>query len=141
GQSLIDPHPFDVTDALNTFITKHRGYIETKGFHLETAVADESLIAKIDADSLQTILSNLVENAIKYSHKEKYIGIFLDTRDQHIRLRIEDHGVGMSREVQSNILDKIYRAEETLTAKTKDHGLGPSIVQNVAKLIRRMLCV
>src|SRR5699024_2454037 len=141
GQSLIDPHPFDVTEALNTFITKHRGYIETKGFHLETAVADESLIANIDADSLQTILSYLVENAIKYSHKEKYIGIFLDTRDQHIRLRIEDHGVGMSREVQSNIFDKFYRAEETLTAKTKGHGLGLSIVKNLVELNSGMVSV
>jgi signal transduction histidine kinase len=75
-----------------------------------------------------------VENAIKYSKDEKFVAIRLYSEDKNVILEVEDNGVGMTKKVTSQIFDKFYRAEDTLTAQTKGHGLGLSIVKNMVEL-------
>lgn len=134
GQSLIEPKPVNIDKLVQSYIQEHQSYIKNKGFTLEPSIADNMPMAMIDTDNFDTILTNLVENAIKYSQEEKYVGIFLDTHEGRVRLRVKDHGVGMSQNVMSHIFDKFYRAEDTLTAQTKGHGLGLSIVKNLVEL-------
>ena len=82
----------------------------------------------------KTILNNLIENAIKYSPKEKFLGISI-RQDQHtVVIEIEDHGLGIPRKYQKRIFDKFYRVEDSLTAETKCHGLGLSMVKNLTQL-------
>src|SRR5699024_10932512 len=124
----------NVSKALKQYNEQYPKYIKINVYQLETHISDLSLIGKIDPNNFGTILRNLVKNAIKYSGEEKYVGIFLKKAGQRICLRVVDHGIGMSKEVQSNIFEKFYRAEGTLTAKTKGHGLGLSIVKSLVDL-------
>ena len=133
-QSLIEPKPADLSKHVQSYLDEHREYIKNKGFTIREEVTDDIPPVMIDTNSFETILSNLVENAIKYSDDEKYLGISLQCDGEHVELRIEDHGIGMSKKSISNIFDKFYRAEDTLTAKTKGHGLGLSIVKNMVEL-------
>ncbi|NIT61378.1 MAG: sensor histidine kinase, partial [Aliifodinibius sp.] len=72
--------------------------------------------------------------AIKYSTNEKYLGIRVLSQNDHVKLCIEDHGIGIAEENLSNIFTKFFRVEDSLTAKTKGHGLGLSIVKNLVEL-------
>ena len=134
GQSLVEPKPVNLANPLRSYLREHRKYIEKKGFTIEISIEDNLPKAKVDADSFNTILSNLVENAVKYSTDEKFIAINLYSENKKVILEVKDHGVGMNSTVSSQIFDKFYRAEDTLTAKTKGHGLGLSIVKNLVKL-------
>lgn len=134
GQSLIEPKPVDLSKHVRSYLDEHREYIKNKGFAIREDITDDIPPVMIDPNSFETILSNLVENAIKYSDDEKYLGISLQCDGEHVELCIEDHGIGMSKKSISNIFDKFYRAEDTLTAKTKGHGLGLSIVKNMVEL-------
>ncbi|MDZ7681938.1 MAG: HAMP domain-containing sensor histidine kinase [Fodinibius sp.] len=136
GQSLIEPEPVDVRQRLLSYLDEHREYIQNKGFTIETTISDEQAVVMMDPNSFDTILSNLIENAVKYSNNEKYLSISLyqHSGDRTVELRIEDHGIGMSKKNISNIFDKFFRAEDTLTAQTKGHGLGLSIVKNLVEL-------
>ncbi len=88
----------------------------------------------LDEHSMDTILSNLINNAIKYSADDKFLGIYLSQRGKDVILKVEDHGVGMSKKSIKHIFEKFYRAEDTLTAQTKGYGLGLSIVKNLVEL-------
>lgn len=134
GKSLIDPQPSNVGALVTSYVDEHAKFIESKGFTLQTDIADDIPKVKVDPDSFETILSNLVENAIKYSDEEKYLGISLNADNDKVYLSIEDQGIGMSKKVISSIFDKFFRAEDSLTAKTKGHGLGLSIVKNLVDL-------
>lgn len=134
GQSLLEPKPVNLDQLIHTYIDEQKAYIQNRGFTLDTAIADNPPMAIVDIDSFDTILGNLVENAIKYSKDERYLGIFLEADKDSITLKVEDHGVGMPKKVISHIFDKFYRAEDTLTAQTKGHGLGLSIVKNLVEL-------
>ncbi|MGD8748069.1 MAG: HAMP domain-containing sensor histidine kinase [Balneolaceae bacterium] len=134
GQSLIEPAPESIGDLIKSYLDEHRRYIENKGFTLDLSIEEDLPTVMIDADSFETILSNLIENAMKYTRDEKYLGITLQANKKNIELEIVDHGVGMIKKDISHIFDKFYRAEDTLTAQTKGHGLGLSIVKNLVQL-------
>lgn len=134
GQSLIEPKPVDVSQHLYSYLDEHKEFIESKGFTVETDIDDDIPMVMVDTDSFDTILSNLVENAVKYSDDEKYLGISLNSNENNVELCVEDHGIGITKKDLSNIFDKFFRAEDSLTAKTKGHGLGLSIVKNLVEL-------
>ncbi|TYP92025.1 Signal transduction histidine kinase [Fodinibius salinus] len=134
GKSLIDPEPVDLSQAVNSYIEEHWDYINEKGFSLQTSIEDDTPMVMIDSGSFNTIITNLVENALKYSPNSKSIYIRLYSENGEVTLEVEDNGIGMTKKVKSQIFDKFYRAEDTLTAKTKGHGLGLSIVKNLVEL-------
>lgn len=134
GQSLIEPKPVDISKRIYGYLDEHQKYIEDKKFTVETDISSNIPLIMIDTTSFDMILSNLVENAIKYSNDEKYLGIQLKRNNSNVELCIKDHGVGILQQDLSNIFDKFYRAEDSLTAKTKGHGLGLSIVKNLVEL-------
>lgn len=132
GQALIDRTPQDLKTIVDTYLNENREFIRAKGFKIEYETEDEidfKILA--DSDSLETILNNLVENAVKYSSEKKKIIINLFEDDSLIKLTVRDHGVGIKNSELKNIFKKFYRVEETLVAKTKGHGLGLSIVRNL----------
>lgn len=133
GQALIEPKPLDLSELVRSYLNEHGRFIENKGFSLRISIDDVPMVM-VDPTSFDTILNNLVDNAIKYSADEKYLGISLSSTQQNVKLSIEDHGIGMTKKNISHIFDKFFRAEDTLTAKTKGYGLGLSIVKNLIKL-------
>lgn len=133
NQSLIEPKPVYLNNLLQKYIDEHADYIEEKGFTLETSIDDDLDRVMIDTDSFETIIGNLLENAIKYSRDQKYIGISLKQNESDIILKVKDHGMGIPKKSMKHIFEKFYRAEDVLTANTKGHGLGLSIVKNLVE--------
>lgn len=133
NQSLIELQPAHLNTQLQKYIDEHAEYIKEKGFTLETDISDDMDLVMIDTDSFETIIGNLMENAIKYSGDEKYIGISLEQEGAEVVLRVKDHGMGIPKKSMKHIFEKFYRAEDVLTANTKGHGLGLSIVKNLVE--------
>ena len=74
------------------------------------------------------MVSNILSNAIKYSHTNSSIDIAL----YNDGLSIKDYGIGIKKEDLKNIFDRFYRADE---ARTRDgFGLGLSMVQNIVQI-------
>ncbi|MDX1618343.1 MAG: HAMP domain-containing sensor histidine kinase [Balneolaceae bacterium] len=134
GQSLIEPRPVQLEELLEDYMETHLSYIHNNGFTLETSIEKPLPPVMIDEDHFETILGNLIENALKYSQNEKYLAVNLYRADDDIRLEIMDHGVGIPKKSRTQIFEKFYRVEDSLTAHTKGHGLGLSIVKNLVEL-------
>lgn len=132
GQSLVNRTPQNLKTLIDTYLEENKEFIHEKGFDLEydteNAINFEILA---DSDSIETILNNLIENAIKYSSNKKKIIIKLFEDESRIKLTVRDHGLGIQKSELKNIFKKFYRVEESLVAKTKGHGLGLSIVRNL----------
>lgn len=86
-----------------------------------------------DAEEIQSVFMNLIDNAIKYSDKSKvYINIKRADR-QVIEIRIKDSGVGIPPSELKRIFRRFYRVPSRLTQKTKGTGLGLFIVKSIVK--------
>jgi len=134
GESLVEPQPTDIGNVVKSYLKKHQKFFRDKDVTLDIDIDKNLPAVNIDRNSLETILSNLIDNAIKYSTDEKYLGIHVFKQNDHIKISVEDHGVGIAKKNLSNIFTKFFRVEDSLTAKTKGHGLGLSIVKNLVEL-------
>ncbi len=93
----------------------------------------ESVEINANLQLINTIISNIIDNAIKYSLDNTTISISL-YRDEKIYLIVEDEGIGIAKDDLENIMNRFYRVDESRNKKIKGFGLGLSIVKNSIEL-------
>ena len=77
-----------------------------------------------DSLLLELLVSNLVENAFKYSPREGLVSIVLEQKGRHVLLSVKDQGPGIPDEEKKRIFGKFYRSGQESTRRTKGTGLG-----------------
>lgn len=84
----------------------------------------ESLLALADEKMVEIILSNLLENALKYSPPGSLITVKVEAEGDEVKVSVKDEGEGIPIPLQKKIFEKFYRIETKETAKTSGLGLG-----------------
>ncbi|MFL5809439.1 MAG: sensor histidine kinase [Flavisolibacter sp.] len=115
-----------VHDVVSHFSSR---YPERK---LESHIEDD---IDINGDPLllKLLLSNLLENANKYSPKEKPVAIDLIEKNGAITMTIKDEGPGISMDERKNVFKKFYRVGNEQTRRTKGTGLGLYLCKKIAE--------
>lgn len=90
----------------------------------------------VDADQikLSQVIYNLVNNAINYTGDDKYVKISQTVKDGFVRIEVEDHGNGITKDELSAIWDRYYRSESNHARAPVGSGLGLSIVKKILEL-------
>ena len=129
--SQFSKHPVNIGEvirevehsALNTFGTQHR---------IECNVPDE-LLALADETALSLVLSNLMENACKYSEPMSRVTVEAYHSDDEVVITVSDEGQGIPAEEKPHVFDKFYRIGEEQVRKTKGSGLGLYITKLIVR--------
>ncbi len=95
---------------------------------------DSEILLNADTSGMISIITNLLENAIKYSPERSEITISLTEENKIVSLSIADTGEGIPDEEKENIFVKFYRIGNENTRKKKGTGLGLFIVKNLVLL-------
>ena len=123
----------DIANLVRNTIDSYRYQIEQQGFALEEAIDDGVPPVKVDREAIARALVNLVNNALKYSQDEKYLGVKLYRENGAVKLEVADKGIGIARRDQGKIFEKFYRAGDPLVHNTKGSGLGLSLVRHITE--------
>jgi signal transduction histidine kinase len=123
--------PTDVSRILQEVVDAYRFQIEQQGFTLDVKIAEDLPEVRADKEALSQAVLNLVNNAIKYSLDDKYLGLELKRENGRVELSVSDRGIGIAQGEQRKIFDKFYRAEDSLVHETKGSGLGLSLVHHI----------
>jgi signal transduction histidine kinase len=87
-----------------------------------------------DPDEVRAAVSNLIDNAVKYSQKPVRVTVESDTVDgRFVHVRVKDQGVGIPKMELKRVFKRFYRVPGPLAARIKGTGLGLFIVRSVAK--------
>jgi two-component system, OmpR family, sensor histidine kinase SenX3 len=87
-----------------------------------------------DADELRAAVTNLLDNAVKYSHKEVQLSVEIAVLDnKQLSVRIGDRGIGIPAAQLKRIFKRFYRAPGRFMARVKGTGLGLFIVRSVVE--------
>jgi len=92
------------------------------------------VIIEADEMKLSSAISNLVDNAIKYTHSNGTVKIIVDADHQNAFISITDTGIGISEDDQSKIFDRFYRVDKTRDRETGGTGLGLAITYATVRL-------
>jgi two-component system phosphate regulon sensor histidine kinase PhoR len=84
-----------------------------------------------NADSLRQIITNLLDNAIKYSPEGGAIEVSAEALDSFAVLRVADHGIGIAPEDHARIFERFYRVDRARSREIGGTGLGLSIVKHL----------
>ncbi len=106
--------------------------IQNSGGHIHLNLPKEPIEITSDKMHLTNIISNLVDNAIKYSTSAPEIEINLKRENKKLLLSVKDHGVGIKKEHMNKIFDKLYRIPTGNLHDVKGFGLGLSYVKAIA---------
>ena len=106
--------------------------IQNSGGKIHLNLPKEPIEITSDKMHLTNIISNLVDNAIKYSLSAPEIEINLKRENKKLLLSVKDHGVGIKKEHMNKIFDKLYRIPTGNLHDVKGFGLGLSYVKAIA---------
>ena len=115
-------------------LARSRHHLEAAGLRYESGVNGTEIKVQGDPEELRTAVSNLLDNAIKYSVGNVDVSVQLDTPDEkHVALKVRDRGVGIPADELKRIFRRFYRVRGRTSARVKGTGLGLFIVRSIAK--------
>jgi signal transduction histidine kinase len=123
----------DIAELVRNTLDAYRYQIEQQGFAFEESIDPNLPAVPVDREAIARALVNLVNNALKYSSEQKFLGVKLYRENGVVKLEVADHGIGISRRDQSKIFEKFYRAGDPLVHNTKGSGLGLSLVRHITQ--------
>ncbi len=123
----------NLSDLIEKEIGKLAAHFQLEKKHVLQLDVEPGIYFMTDAFAFVSILSNLYENAIKYSASEPILKISLRKMDEQLELLFEDNGIGISESETLLIFDKFYRVGSEETRKNKGTGLGLYIVRQLVK--------
>lgn len=118
-----------------------RDFLQRYPHRLELHLDKEEEWMTGDRLMLQMAVSNLVENAVKYTPEEKPIRISLSSKNKTACLQVTDEGTGVPDNEKEKIFKKFYRVGNENTRKSKGTGLGLYLVQKIARQHRGKIIV
>jgi len=119
-----------VAETLRTFGIRLR----QSGFRISFAGPEQALPPVwIDAGALAQSLSNLLDNAVKYSNGSDQIEVGLRREGSWVVITVRDHGIGIPKDEQGKIFERFHRVSTGLVHDVKGSGLGLSIVQHIVQ--------
>ena len=126
--TILSTRTFDLVATVEKLIRLNNAPAD-KAVRFETSFSETPLWVMADPVHIANCLSNLIENAVKYSGNEVCICIDASLKDNRLSLKVKDNGIGIPLQEQERVFEKFYRAQNIPDANLPGIGLGLSYVK------------
>ena len=129
-----------IKKVLENAIGNQRDKAESKKITIDLS-CEADISANMDPVLLEQAFSNLLENAINYSHEKGVVHISALQQDDTVVISVRDHGVGISKEHQSRLFERFYRVDKARSRNLGGTGLGLALVKHIVQVHRGYVSV
>ena len=134
GLVALDKVPLNAKQILTDAIEQASPLIELKGHHLAIHLPPESAFILGDQMRMVQVMTNLINNAAKYTQRGGNISLRMDAGDTEIVLNVADNGIGMSPELTSRSFELFIQGERSLDRTQGGLGIGLALVRSLVEL-------
>jgi two-component system, OmpR family, phosphate regulon sensor histidine kinase PhoR len=121
-----------IKDLLNSAITACSSHAKEKDMKIEVT-CDKALSANINSPFLEHAITNLIDNAVKYSDPGKTIKLEAGQKGGEVLIHVVDQGFGISKEHLPRIFERFYRVDKARSRKLGGTGLGLAIAKHIVQ--------
>ncbi|GEM04010.1 two-component sensor histidine kinase [Halolactibacillus miurensis] len=100
-----------------------------KSIQLSLEVPNQPISVTVDRDKLIQVLTNVINNALQYTDKEKSVKLSLSESSKTVTFTVQDEGKGISEDDLAHLFERFYRGDKSRDRKTGGIGIGLSIVK------------
>jgi len=123
--------PLHINEVIRRVMENFKLQLEDIHANVNLQLEEGYDVSQADDVHFTNLISNLIDNAIKYSHDKLMIRIQTYRSGKNMMIKIEDNGIGMTKETQRRIFEKFFRAHTGNVHNVKGFGLGLSYVKSV----------
>src|SRR5262249_45440955 len=127
--------PVVVADVVELCFNRHRQYAERKEMRLVTSPPPETVLVLADEESLEEILDNLIDNAVKYTNSGGTVSVRWQAHGDRCRIDVADTGIGIPQAHLPRIFERFYRVDRARSRELGGTGLGLSIVKHLVQIL------
>ena len=135
GTTPMELSPIDIHDIIEEAISHVALIVQNRSGMIYKHLEATSTIVSANKNHFTNVLTNLLDNAIKYSEGSPIIEVRTWTEEEQISIEIKDEGIGMDAETLQLIFQKFYREQGGNVHNIKGHGLGLSYVKKILTLL------
>ena len=132
GVTLVDS---SLSSLVNESVDRFSRRVLASEARIEASLMPD-VYAEIDAEAMAIVLSNLLENAVKYGGDPPVVEVDLNFDGSHAVIEVGDNGSGVAEEDRRRIFDRFYRSGDEMTRTTGGTGLGLFLVQQIVEMHR-----
>lgn len=130
---VLDLTDFDINAVIKDTIATFEGTCKKKTLKVNLVLSGKELFVTADIGSIQQILYNLIDNAIKFSDNGKTIKIETTEKNETVFVSVKDEGIGIPKESLKKIFDRFYKTDLSRGKDKKGTGLGLAITKEIIK--------
>ena len=133
GKLQLNISQFDINEIIKNAVISTEQKIKDKKLKVDVVLEEQYLQVSGDKDRIIQVITNLLDNAIKYCYEGARVNITSKSKGDKIYISVFDEGPIMTEEQMKHIWDRFYKADKSRTNKIST-GLGLSIVRNILTL-------
>lgn len=132
GQLELHPRPFDIAELSLRVLLGLEGRINEKGLAVNLDVPEtDTLFVQADPDSITQVLTNLLDNAVKFSEPGSELRLSIRSASGKVRVSVTNHGAAIPQDDLPYIFDRFYKADRSRSRDRTGLGLGLFLVRSI----------
>jgi len=131
GQLKLDFRPVSVAQLIDSCVETAQLKAVPRQLNLDVQVPQELPRVRGDANSLQEVFQNLLDNALQYTPAGGKIAVSALSSDGHVIVTVADNGIGIPQAEQQRIFERFYRVDAARSREAGGTGLGLSIARHI----------
>jgi len=129
----ITPKVVDITAVIKQVLSTLEPLAKKKNIQLKAEIGDELSELRGDEAKIQSVLANLVDNAIKFTSEQGQVFVLARRQGEELTIRVSDTGIGIPKDALPKIFDRFYRVYRP-GEQIRGTGLGLAIVKKIITL-------